>query len=239
VLPIRCACGRRLLPGDKCVPISKEATNQIVIPKSQQQRAIDLAHEGHQGIVKTKALLRSKVYFPGIDRMAEQTVNQCIACQANTPEKHVEPLQMTDLPPGPWQLISADFCGPLPNGQYLFCLMDDYSRFYFAEPVTNTSAKAVIPVLDRILSSFGNIKELRSNNGPPFSSHEFTEFARYYGFHHRRITPLKWRNRTFHENYNEESPCSSRGREVLQTASLLVPESVQIYSADYHSEKSS
>jgi len=69
---------------------------QIVIPKSQQQRVIDLAHEGHQGIVRTKALLRSKVYFPGIDRMAEQTVKQCIAFQANTPEKHVEPLQIDD-----------------------------------------------------------------------------------------------------------------------------------------------
>jgi len=52
---------------------------QIVIPKSQQQHVIDLAHEGHQGIVKTKFLLRSKVYFPSIDRMAEQTVKQCIA----------------------------------------------------------------------------------------------------------------------------------------------------------------
>ena len=68
--------------------------------------------------------------------------------------------------------------------------MDDYSRFCFAEPVTSTSAKAVIPVMDRILSTFGNIKELKSDNGPPFSSHEFAEFARYYGFPHRRITPL-------------------------------------------------
>lgn len=165
---------------------------QIVIPPSLQQRVIDLAHEGHQGIVKTKALLRTKVYFPSIDRMAEQTVKQCIACQANTPEKHMEPLQMTELPPGPWQNLSVDFCGPFPNGQYLLCLMDDYSRFCFAEPVASTAAKAVIglPVLDHILSSMGNIQELRSDNGPPFSSHEFAQFAKYYGFRHRRVTPL-------------------------------------------------
>jgi len=163
---------------------------QIVIPKSLQQRVIELAHEGHQGIVKTKALLRSKVYFPGIDRLTEQTVKQCIACQANTPEKHMEPLQMTELPPGPWQNLSIDFCGPFQNGQYLLCLMDDFSRFCFAEPVHSTAAKAVIPVLDNILSSFGNIQELRSDNGPPFTSHEFAQFAKYYRFHHRRITPL-------------------------------------------------
>jgi len=163
---------------------------QIVIPNSQQKHVIDLTHEGHQGIVKTKALLRSKVCFPGIDLMAEQIVKQCIACQANTLEKHAEPLQMTELPPGPQQNIPADFCGPLPNGQYLFCLMDDYSRFCFAEPVTSTSAKAVIPVMDRILSSFGNINQSKRDNGPPFSSHDFAEIAKYYGFHHCRITPL-------------------------------------------------
>lgn len=41
--------------------------NRIVIPKDLQMRVIDLAHEGHRGIVRTKQLLREKVYFPGID----------------------------------------------------------------------------------------------------------------------------------------------------------------------------
>ena len=34
--------------------------NHIVIPASLQQRAVEIAHEGHQGIVKTKKLLREK-----------------------------------------------------------------------------------------------------------------------------------------------------------------------------------
>ena len=122
--------------------------------------------------------------------MTEETVKQCIPCQANTQQKHYEPLQMTLLPEGPWQILSADFAGPFPNGEYLLCLMDDYSRFCFAETIHSTSARAVIPVLDRILSTFGNIQELRTDNGPPFSGHEFAEFAKYYGFHHRRVTPL-------------------------------------------------
>ena len=39
--------------------------SRIVIPTSLQQKAIDLAHDTHQGLVKTKALLREKVWFPG------------------------------------------------------------------------------------------------------------------------------------------------------------------------------
>ena len=47
--------------------------NRIVIPKDLQMCVIDLAHEGHQGIVRTKQLLREKVYFPGIDKLVEKT----------------------------------------------------------------------------------------------------------------------------------------------------------------------
>ena len=38
--------------------------SRIVIPESLQQRSVDLAHESHQGLVKTKALLREKYGFP-------------------------------------------------------------------------------------------------------------------------------------------------------------------------------
>jgi hypothetical protein len=34
---------------------------RIIIPKSLQSRTLAIAHEGHQGIAKTKALLRTKM----------------------------------------------------------------------------------------------------------------------------------------------------------------------------------
>jgi hypothetical protein len=79
--------------------------------------ALSLAHEGHQGLVKTKRLVREKVWFPGIDAQAKSMIEKCIPCQAATPTKHHEPLQITKLPDGPWQKLSADFCGPLSKGQ--------------------------------------------------------------------------------------------------------------------------
>jgi len=48
--------------------------NRIVIPKSLQQRILDLAHETHQGIVKTKLMLREKVWWPGIDLEIEELI---------------------------------------------------------------------------------------------------------------------------------------------------------------------
>ena len=42
--------------------------SQIVVPMQLREKAVSIAHEGHQGIVKTKQLLREKVWFPGIDK---------------------------------------------------------------------------------------------------------------------------------------------------------------------------
>jgi hypothetical protein len=40
-----------------------------MIPEHLQSRVIDIGHEVHLGVVKSKQLLRQKVWFPGIDRM--------------------------------------------------------------------------------------------------------------------------------------------------------------------------
>ena len=66
--------------------------SRTVMPASLQDRAIALAHEGHQGLVKTKKLLREKVWFPGIDEKVKQAINKCIACQANGPKNRPDPL---------------------------------------------------------------------------------------------------------------------------------------------------
>ncbi len=164
--------------------------HRIVIPKSLQQRVIDLAHEGHQGIVKTKQLLRQKVWFPGIDRMVEHTISQCLPCQATTVETSTsEPLRMSALPTAPWSHVSIDF-KDLPTGDYLLVVIDDYSRYPEIEIVSSTSAKSVIPKLDRIFATFGCPQVVRTDNGPPFQSAEFAAFAKYIGFTHRKVTPF-------------------------------------------------
>ena len=50
--------------------------NRILIPPTLRSRAVELAHLGHQGIVKTKQLFRDKVWFPGIDKPTEEKSRQ-------------------------------------------------------------------------------------------------------------------------------------------------------------------
>ena len=42
--------------------------SQMVMPILLQDRVLEICHESHLGIVKSKQLLRSKVWFPGLTR---------------------------------------------------------------------------------------------------------------------------------------------------------------------------
>ena len=126
--------------------------DRIVVPASLQERIVNIAHEGHMGIVKTKALLREKVWFQCMDRMTENKVKHCLPCQIVTPIYTREPLQMSVLPDNPFDEVSVDFASV--NGETLLLLVDDYSRFPFVEPVSSTSASAVIPKLDKLFATF-------------------------------------------------------------------------------------
>ena len=71
--------------------------NRICIPKALQSQVIELAHHGHQGIVRTKKLVREHVWFPGIDKEVEETISNCRECQVNTDKFQLQPLQMSPL----------------------------------------------------------------------------------------------------------------------------------------------
>ena len=160
----------------------------IVIPSSLQQNVVDLAHTGHQGIVKTKALLREKVWFCNIESLVEDTVKNCLACQIATPTFNQELLRMSPLPRAPWTELSMDF-GQISLNQFLFVVIDEYSRLPFVEIVNFSSAHAVIPKLDSILTLRGIPEVIKSDNGPPFNGENCHQYAMSMGFKHGKITP--------------------------------------------------
>ena len=159
-----------------------------MIPDALQKQVVKLAHEGHQGLVKTRTLLCSKVWFPRMDSLVDSIVKWCTPCQVAMPKFSRGPLQMTPLPNGPWEQVSIDFCEVA--GHYVLVVTDDYSRFPEIKIILCTSAKAEIPKLDRIFAAYGVPQVVKSDNGPPFSGSEFAQFARYLGFKHRKVSPL-------------------------------------------------
>ena len=125
----------------------------LIIPKSLQ-----LAHEGHQGIVVTKILLRKKVWFPNIDQQAEDLVKGCLSCQATVEANNREPLKISPLSDTHLPKVDVDFCGPFPSDDYLLVVLDEYSRYPEVEIIKSTSANSVIPKLESFLPSVSQTK---------------------------------------------------------------------------------
>lgn len=170
--------------------------NKLMIPAtapdgvSLRPLVIDIAHEGHQGEVKTKRYLRTRVWFPGMDKSIEEKIVNCLACQATTYTPTREPLRPTELPKRAWQNVDADFWGPLPNSnEYVLVLIDERTRWPEVAFVSSTAATAVVPHLDRIFSQFGFPETLKTDGGPPFNGHQLTEYLRWAGVKHRIVTP--------------------------------------------------
>ncbi|CAB4044826.1 PREDICTED: uncharacterized protein K02A2.6-like [Paramuricea clavata] len=121
--------------------------------------------------------------------MVQERIKNCIPCQAATQGTMAkpEPLKITPLAKAPWNEIAIDFVGPFPSGETLLVVIDEFSRFPENEILHSTTA--VIPKLDGIFSRQGIPKVVKSDNGPPFNSAEFANFASFLGFQHRKVTP--------------------------------------------------
>ena len=147
-------------------------------------------HEGHQGLVKTKKLLRENIWFPGLDALAKEVMGSCLSCQVNSPESPPEPLHMTTFSLAPGHTLNIDFCGPFPGGAYLLVVIDACSHFLEVEIVNSTSTAVTIPKLERIFAKHGLPLFIKSDNGPPFPGKGFYKFMTELGVTHKPSSPL-------------------------------------------------
>ncbi|CAE1278376.1 unnamed protein product [Acanthosepion pharaonis] len=137
----------------------------------------------------TKQSRPNRTYRTSRHREIHENIRNCHTCQISTHKPAREPLQMSPLPAAPWTEVSADF-GHLQNGKYLLVVTDEYSRYVVVDILDSISTTSVIPRLDKIFAEFGVPVSLKTDNGPPFNSSDFKDYASLAGFKHRKITPL-------------------------------------------------
>ena len=163
---------------------------RIVIPEKLRQRVLRLAHEGHQGIVKMKERLRSKVWWPGVDKEAERKCRECYGCQLVTKETIIPPVKTTRLPERPWQDLALDLIGPLPTGEHLLVLVDYFSRWVEVDVIYSTTSEVIIKCLDKQFCRYGVPRTLRTDNGANLVSAEMDGYLTEMGIKRRLTTPL-------------------------------------------------
>lgn len=151
--------------------------NRIVIPKTLRQRTLELAHEGHPGMTVMKRRLRSKVWWPKMDKDVDEAVKKCRGCILVAAPEPPEPLKRKELPSAPWQHVAIDFHGPLPSGHNLLVVVDYYSRYIEIEVMKSIESRDTINRLKPIFSRFGLPLSITADNGRQLISEEFKNFC--------------------------------------------------------------
>ena len=159
---------------------------QIVVPKSLQQETLSKIHQGHQGIERCRLRAKSSVWWPGISQQIKHLIEQCPVCVRNSTPKS-QPLIPSELPDYPWQRVGTDLFAI--NGVNYLLIVDYFSRYPEVIKLSSTTSSSVIKVLKSIFSRHGIPETLVSDNGPQYTSQEFTDFSKSYDFTHITSSP--------------------------------------------------
>ncbi|XP_038221597.1 uncharacterized protein K02A2.6-like [Zerene cesonia] len=151
---------------------------KIVIPIQLRRLVLDAAHEGHPGIVAMKLRLRAKVWWPNYDKDVENLVRSCKGCTLVSAPNPPHPLKRRELPTQSWVDIAIDLLGPLPSGDYLFVVIDYYSRYKEIKACRDISSQEMIRLLKDIFSRLGHPVSITSDNGKQFVSADFRAYCR-------------------------------------------------------------
>nr|XP_006815368.1 PREDICTED: uncharacterized protein K02A2.6-like [Saccoglossus kowalevskii] len=159
----------------------------IVIPESHKAEMLKRIHEPHMGIVKSKQLARDIIFWPGMSSQIEDMVSRCATCQSSSKLPPAEPMIPHDIPSIPWAKVASDLF--VYKGRNYLLSVDYYSKFPDMYLLPNTCSQSVISATKSMFARFGIPKEVVTDNGPQFSSHEYAYFAKQWGFCHTTSSP--------------------------------------------------
>ncbi|KXJ71448.1 hypothetical protein RP20_CCG020544 [Aedes albopictus] len=163
--------------------------DRILVPMNLRKRVLKLAHIGHPGIDRTKQRIRSKVWWPNVDKEAEKVVRSCLDCQLVSKSSPPEPMAVRELPQQPWHVLAIDMLGPLPSGDSILVVVDLYSRYRITEVLRTTTTEDIIEKLGKAFMTMGLPAVLVSDNARNFSSRKMEEFCTLFGIELRHTTP--------------------------------------------------
>jgi len=160
---------------------------RLFVPAQLRPQMLTHLHEGHLGLDKCLRRARQAIWWPTIAKDVGEYAANCSTCVQHR-VCHPEPLLSSAIPEGPWDVVGADL-GQLDGVTYLV-LLDAYSSYPEVAIMGNDlSSRAIISRLSEIFARHGRPNVLKTDNGPQFSSEEFSQFAREWGFTHVTSSP--------------------------------------------------
>lgn len=163
--------------------------HRVVIPEKCRERVLKVLHEPHMGIVKSKALARSYIWWAGVDEAVEALCKGCETCAAQADAPPRQTPRPWPWPSRPWSRVHLDFMGPIFGKTYLV-VVDAMSKWLEVFQVPSTAANWTIDKLTELFGRWGLPRQVVSDNGPPFTSEVLAFFNKTRGIEHIFTAPF-------------------------------------------------
>ena len=175
-----CQCWPSKIPGElkpfrqrrECLTVEGDCIlwgYRLLVPTEIRDRAMDDLHNSHLGVIHMKALARTNVLWPGIDKAIEEKARSCSACQAHKNSPAKTPLHTWSWATSPWERIHISFAGPF-MGKMFLVVTDTHSKWPDIVSMHQITTTQTVTVLRNIFACYGFPHQLVSDNGPELIS---------------------------------------------------------------------
>ena len=175
---------------------------RVIVPSKLQSHILQELHRDHPGSSRMKSVARSFVWWPAMDKDIEHVTKTCTSCQLNKNAPTPATLHPWTWPEKPWQRIHIDFAGPFMGTSFLV-IVDSHSKWPEVFEMSTTTTTKTITELRDLFARFGIPEQVVSDNGPQFTSEEFTSFMKSNGIKHTRCAPYHPSSNGAVERFNQ------------------------------------
>ena len=165
-----------------------------IVPAAMARDVFHALHDiSHSGPRPTTRAIADRYVWKGMKRDIREWCRRCHPCQSSKVARHTKaPLEHFPAPDRRFGSIHVDLVGPLPPSEgmtYIFTIIDRYSRWPEAIPISDCSASTCSKALVRHwISRFGVPDHVISDRGAQFTSALWKELATAFGIHHHTTT---------------------------------------------------
>lgn len=175
---------------------SKTKAAVIYLPSTLVPSLLQAMHDdplmgSHFSTDRMLQKIRLHFWWPNMRSSIDEYVRSCLLCKQyninrRKPHGHLSPIPP---PPGPFQVLGIDFCGPFqstPHGnKYVLVITDYYTRYVVAIPLPNCTADTTaLTLFNDFFCKFGIPNTILSDQGSHFSNHLMRNLQQLIGYHH-------------------------------------------------------
>ena len=162
--------------------------SRVFIPESIRHDVLTMFHRDHPGITVMKKLVRSLIWYPGLDSDVEKMISNCSICQSVRTKPSQNVYLSWPQTEYPWSRLHIDHC--FINGKTILIVIDSKTKYLEAEIVTSTSAQDTLDALTLIFSRHGLPCTIVSDNATSFTAQIFKDFLMKNNIEHITSPPF-------------------------------------------------